>query len=110
MECYYLKQNKNSLWTRKAIRNVSSKRIQSAKFSKETKKQILERDISCIICWNPWTDCHHVFYSQQTNYWEDRNEVNQWVLVCRKHHEEIHSCSMWEGKRQECIDYLNNLD
>ena len=78
----------------------------TAKFSIDTKKQIYNRDKVCIFCGNPWTDCHHVFYSQETNYWEDRNEVNQGVLVCRTHHEEIHSCSMWEGKRQEAILYL----
>ncbi len=80
-----------------------------AKFSTKVKTEICKRDKLCIFCDNPWTDCHHVFYSQQTNYWEDRNDADQWVLVCRKHHEEIHSCSMWEGKRQECIDYLNNF-
>lgn len=81
----------------------------TARFSTEVKTQICIRDKVCIFCWNPWTDCHHCYYSQETNYWEDRNEVNQGVLVCRKHHEEIHSCSMWEGKRQQAIDYLINL-
>lgn len=80
----------------------------TAKFSNNTKTEICKRDKLCIFCNNPWTDCHHVFYSQETNYWEDRNEVDQWVLVCRKHHEEIHSCSMWEWKRQEAINYLQN--
>lgn len=107
MECYYEKQNKNSLWKRKTINKVSSKRIQIAKFSKETKRQILERDISCIICWNPWTDCHHIFYSQEANYWEDRNNVDQWVLLCRLCHGKAHACKKWEWVRQECINYLN---
>ena len=78
----------------------------TAKFSTEVKTQICTRDQVCIFCWNAWIDVHHIFYSQETNYWEDRNEVNQWVLVCRAAHEEIHSCSMWEGKRQEAILYL----
>jgi len=80
----------------------------TARFSNEVKTAICKRDKLCIFCNTPWTDCHHCFYSQETNYWEDRNEETQWVLVCRKHHEEIHSCSMWEGKRQEAIKYLQN--
>ena len=77
-----------------------------AKFSIDTKRKIYERDVVCIFCWNTWIDIHHVFYSQESNYWEDRNEVNQGVLVCRAAHLEIHSCNMWEGKRQEAINYL----
>ena len=81
----------------------------TAKFSTEVKTEICKRDKLCIFCASPWTDCHHVYFWTETNYWENRNELDQWVLVCRKCHEEIHSCSQWEGKRQEAINYLINL-
>lgn len=80
-----------------------------AKFSTEVKTAICIRDKVCIFCWNPGTDCHHVYFWTETNYWENRNEANQWVLVCRKDHEEIHSCPQWEWKRQEAINYINKL-
>jgi hypothetical protein len=79
-----------------------------AKFSIKTKKEIYERDWGrCIFCPKPPTDIHHIFFWTESNYWPDRNAVNQWVTVCRDCHIEIHSCSKWEWKRQQAIEVLN---
>lgn len=80
-----------------------------AKFSIKTKKEIVERDKYCIICWKQGTDCHHVKYWVETNYWPDRNHAKEWVLLCRDCHQKAHSCSRWEWVRQQAIDYITNL-
>lgn len=78
-----------------------------AKFTNITKLEIHERDnLRCIFCIKPPMDIHHVFFGQQANYSKERNKPNQWVTVCRDCHNEIHSCSIGEGKRQQAIDYL----
>lgn len=79
-----------------------------AKFTKEIKQEIFERDKLCIICWKPWTDFHHVFYGQDSNYNEDRNNSSQWVLLCKNCHKLVHGCKRWEWTRKQCIDYLLN--
>ena len=81
----------------------------SAKFSKKTKADILIRDKTCIICWKPITDIHHVFFGTQSYYWDNRNEIDQWVWLCREHHNEVHWCKQWEWIRQFCIDYLKQI-
>ena len=82
-----------------------------AKFTNKVKEQIYIRDnYSCIICW--WTNklqFHHVYFWTESNYWKDRNEINQGVTICDTHHMECHSCKQWEWIRQKCIDYINNL-
>jgi hypothetical protein len=76
-------------------------------FSDKTKRKIYERDWErCIFCPQPPMDFHHVFFWIQTNYSKDRNKETQWVTVCRDCHNEIHSCSTWQWKRQKAIDYL----
>lgn len=82
-----------------------------AKFSSKVKAQILIRDKCCIFkwCWKPIQDYHHVFFSQQAEYWEDRNDANKWVWSCRECHNWewwCHWCKSWEWKRQEAIDYV----
>ena len=82
-----------------------------AKFSNQTKEAIYERDWKCcIICWNnTWLQFHHAWYSQEANYWPDRNKTNQWVTICAKHHNMAHACKSGEWIREECINYLKNL-
>lgn len=80
-----------------------------AKFSAKTKQTIVERDKYCIFCWGQGSECHHIYFWQETNYGTDRNNVNQWILVCRTCHNEIHSCPRWEWKRQEAIDILKGI-
>jgi len=90
------------------IKKISSKNKNiSAKFSKETKWKILLRDKRCILCLKYWTDCHHIFFWAESEYWENRNDLNKWVLICRDCHNLCHSCKKWEWERQKCIDYLN---
>mgnify|MGYP003123978609 CR=1 FL=1 len=80
-----------------------------AKFTTKTKQQIVDRDQYCILCWWQGSECHHVYFGIETNYWPNRNESNQWVLVCRDCHNGIHASSRGEGKRQESINYINEL-
>lgn len=86
-----------------------------AKFSKETKEQILNRDLYCIICKTKWeynniTDYHHVFFWIEAEYWDDRNDVNKWVWLCRNCHYEIHHWKDWNNEtyRNICKEYIKN--
>ena len=80
-----------------------------AKFTTKTKQAIVERDVYCRLCWKQGSEVHHLYFGTQTNYWDNRNDIDQWILVCRDCHTDIHSCSKWEGKRQEAILYVENL-
>lgn len=80
-----------------------------AKFSTKTKREVLERDKTCIICGKQWEDVHHVLFGLDAEYWPDRNNSDKWVLLCRVDHMNAHACHRWEWVRQRCIDYLNNL-
>lgn len=108
-DCYYIKQSKTQQKPRKAIKKIWNNSNTTAKFSVETKKQIIERDKCCIICANPWTDAHHVYFWTECEYWKNRNDVNKWVLLCRLDHAKAHACTKWEGIRQKCIDYLKKI-
>ena len=79
-----------------------------ALFSTETKTAICQRDKVCILCDNPWHSCHHAYYSDQANRSDNRNEVNQWVLLCLECHLKAHSCASGKWEREKCILYLNN--
>ena len=81
----------------------------TAKFSKETKEKIYERDQGCILCWNSdWIlDYHHVFFWLQKEITEDRNNAEKGVCIHRKPHQDwCHACKVWEWVRQKCINYL----
>ena len=99
------KYNKPSIRSQKNSNN-------QAKFTNEVKEQIYERDgFKCIICecfQNFAFDVHHIYFWTESEYWEDRNDVNKWVLLCRLCHAKAHSCSKWEWVRQECINYITN--
>jgi hypothetical protein len=93
----------------KGIKQISTKNKNTiAKFSSKVKAEILIRDRQCIFCQSPITDIHHAYFWNESNRTETRNDVNQWVWVCRIHHDEIHWCAIWEWKRQEAINYLKN--
>lgn len=93
----------------KGIKKISTKNKNTiAKFSGKVKAEILIRDRQCIFCQSPITDIHHAYFGSQSNRTETRNDVNQGVWVCRIHHDEIHWCAIWEGKREEAINYLIN--
>ena len=83
----------------------------TAQFSVKTKEAIFERDgWCCIVCWEQPHSIHHVFFSTESNYWPNRNDPDQWVTLCHKHHqwkEWCHGCTRWEWVRQFCIDYLD---
>lgn len=106
--CTYKKSEQNKKQTRIKQKSPTNKNT-PAKFSKETKVEILLRDKSCIFCNSPIQDFHHAYFSNQANYWKDRNNASQWVWICRSCHNACHACKMWSWKRQEAIDYLNNL-
>jgi hypothetical protein len=86
-----------------------------ARFSKETKEKILERDWGCILCMN-WQECwdtswildyHHVLFGLQKEITEDRNNVEKWVCIHREPHQKwCHWSKVWEGIREFCINYL----
>ena len=99
---------------KKVIKYVSTKNKNTpAKFTKEVKAQILLRDKHCIFCNNAIQDYHHVFYwAIQAEHWQDRNNVNKWVWLCRAHHERIHHFSDWTSQelRNRCIEYLKQFN
>jgi hypothetical protein len=107
-KCTYKNSENNPKQTRIKVKSTKNKN-NIAKFSKKTKWQILVRDKSCIFCNKPITDIHHIYFWTECNFWDNRNDITQGVWVCRSCHDEIHSCSKWEWKRQEAINYLKNL-
>lgn len=114
MECYYEKQNKNSLWTRKAIKNVSSKRKERLKSWNSEKDMFLEiwneRDQVCEICekviLEPQTFCF-AHRAPKWTYPEHRLKKENISLVCSiKCHWEVDKIFSWI-KRAEHIKNLN---
>jgi hypothetical protein len=80
----------------------------TAKFTIKTKKEIFNRDSwRCIFCLSEAIDRHHRYFWMERDYSDNRNKLNAWVLVCRNCHNECHSCSIWEWKRQLAINYLS---
>lgn len=106
MEHWYMNKG---LKSNKKIKQVSNKnKNTTAKFSVKIKREIVERDKVCIVCWEQWTDCHHVYYGNESEHWPDRNDVDKWVLLCRFHHWQVHWCKSGEWIRQEVINYLKD--
>lgn len=111
-QCYYEDKIKNPTKWYKAIKKISNKNKNTiAKFTTEAKAQILIRDKSCILCSKWISDYHHIYYWWQAEHWEDRNNVNKWVWLCKLCHHNIHHWITWLSQelRQKCIDYINNL-
>lgn len=75
-------------------------------FPKEMKEEVMNRDRCCILCWDAKTmELHHVFYGSDAEYWENRNNANKLVWLCKECHYDIHS--MWNREmRLRCISYL----
>lgn len=112
-EHYYEEQlnNPNQLKFKK-IKQVSTKNKNTqARFSQKTKDKILDRDKCCIICWYVWEQYHHVYFGANANRWPNRNDLDQWVLLCESDHHEIHHGTSGRGKlyRARCIEYLLTL-
>lgn len=106
------KETKKPITQRKAIRNKSKTNTNiQAKFTTETKAKILIRDKHCIICWNWISDYHHIYYGWQAEYWEDRNNIEKGVWLCKLCHHNIHHWNTWLSQelRYKCIDYINKL-
>ena len=82
-----------------------------AKYNTKQKEAMYERDNKCcVLCWSTQAiQFHHCFFWTESMYSKDRNDPKYWVTVCALCHLDIHSCSKWEGKRQEAIDYITNL-
>ena len=81
-----------------------------AKFPPKTKESINKRDWGrCVFCSDRAVNAHHVYYGSESNYNDNRNDIDQWVSTCLDCHLEIHGCAKWEWKRQEAINYLKNL-
>lgn len=82
-----------------------------AYFKKETKERIVNRDYNmCILCYDKPHSVHHIWFWIQANRWKNRNDEDQWVTLCFKCHNRVHWCASWEWARQDCIDYINNLE
>ena len=83
------------------------------KLTKTITEQVYKRDwYKCIIKWCYDTDLdppHHIFYWINAEYWEDRNNINKLVTLCKKHHYQIHHWSWWKKLNEECKLYINNL-
>lgn len=81
-----------------------------AKFSDKTKEAIFVRDwFRCIECWSDrLLTAHHCYYGRQSNRWDNRNEVTEWISLCAICHWVVHWCSVWIGLREKCINYLKN--
>ena len=81
----------------------------TARFSNEVKTAICQRDRTCILSWEPGHSVHHVYFGTESNKWDNRNDIDQGVLLSFEKHLEVHWCSKWEWARQECIDYLKEF-
>lgn len=103
--------NNSKVKTYKISNKSKTNKNVPAKFSSKVKAEILLRDKHCLFCPNWIQDFHHIFYGWQAEYWEDRNNINKWVWLCRHHHELIHHFTDGSSQkiRQQCIDYVNNL-
>ena len=82
-----------------------------AQFSQDTREEMFERDnFKCILCPSRPVDPHHIyFWPHESNYNINRNDIDQWVSLCRSCHDKVHACPSWKGIRQECIDYRNKI-
>ena len=80
-----------------------------ARFTKETKESIYNRDKNCIICWIKWMDFHHAWFWIEANRWEDRNQVKFGCLLCRDCHSDAHAFKRWYWTRQDAIEYLKKI-
>lgn len=80
----------------------------TAKFSTEVKTLICQRDKVCILSGEAGHSVHHVYFWVNSNKWDNRNDIDQGVLLSFDKHLEVHWCSNGEGARQECINYIKN--
>lgn len=102
--------------SQKPINKVSkTNKNTPAKFTREIKDEILERDRVCIISWKKIEQYHHAFFwAHDANYWPNRNNADQWVWLHSEPHRIIHHPSPEETKksktyRARCIEHLIKL-
>ena len=78
-----------------------------AKFSNKTKEEIFNRDgMCCIICKKQeYLQFHHCKFGMEVNRWPDRNNVDQWCILCYNCHHNLHNLE-WKDLRQTCIYYV----
>jgi hypothetical protein len=82
-----------------------------AKYNTKQKEIMWERDNwCCILCWaNSSLQFHHCFFGQESMRTPDRNDPKYGVTICALCHWQCHASPRWEWKRQEAINYLNNI-
>jgi hypothetical protein len=71
----------------------SANSVPPADFSTKTKELMLERDGWCIIWWDcaEWLVAHHCYFSNNANRTSTRNNLDQWVTLCGRHHFQLHN-------------------
>ena len=83
------------------------------KITPKVREEVFDRDMGCVVCGRS-TDIenhpHHAYYGLDANYWANRNDLDQLVMVCRFCHHEIHHGTKWfcQEYREKCKDYLKN--
>ena len=95
--------NKWSEWSNRIL-------MIKAKYNTKQKEIMYERDKYCVLCWDSNNlHFHHCYFWTESMYTKDRNDPKYWITCCATCHLKIHSCSKWEWKRQQAIDYVTNL-
>lgn len=79
------------------------------KLTQDLFEQAFSRDKGCVICWTQFDldRPHHIRYGLEQNLWENRNDLDQVVTICRSHHHKLHF-EWGNNYRQEAIDYITN--
>lgn len=79
------------------------------KITKDLFEQAFSRDKGCVICWTQFDlyRPHHAYYWIDQNLWENRNDLDQVVTICRTHHHKLHF-EWGNNYREEAIEYLKN--
>ena len=79
------------------------------KITPEVARNVQARDGYCIIC-EYWiiSEIHHVFYWNEANYSDSRNDTDQLVWLCNKCHYILHS-SGWNEYREFTKNYLKSF-
>lgn len=113
---FHLNKSLNSLWTRKAIKKVSSKRNERLKSWNSEKDMFLEiwneRERVCEICWTTILEAKSYCFAHKAPKWtypEHRLKKENISLCCSLNcHWEVDNIFKWI-KRAEHINFLNKL-
>lgn len=96
----------------KPIKKISNKNKNTRRsLNSEIICEIYKRDwFKCILCWSRELDIpHHVYFWINSEYWEDRNNIEKIVTCCKKCHFNIHHQSWWKDLSEKCIKYIESL-